>query len=195
MRWAIHTHWYEYKWGENLSLVLNSFHVYLVRECLFCSRQTSHLFQVSPCYSMTVLFEAAFVVSYFICLLQVSSPVIAKSNMKSLKRSLQPYFSITNIACCSHHRSYLNIDMVTFWNVFSESQKWKGSINSEKSTNSSERVGFFQKSLQKGIHFLQCSKNQVFGIVRQVWVFSGKKKKSIGESWEECHSVTLLLTL
>ena len=142
----------------------------------------SHLFQVSPCYSMTVLFEAAFVVSYFICLLQVSSPVIAKSNMKSLKRSLQPYFSITNIACCSHHRSYLNIDMVTFWNVFSESQKWKGSINSEKSTNSSERVGFFQKSLQKGIHFLQCSKNQVFGIVRQVWVFSGKKKKVLGKA-------------
>lgn len=144
---------------------------------------------------MTALFEAAFVASYFICLLQVSSPVTAKSNMKSLKQSLQPCFSITNIACCSHHRSYLNIDMVTFRNVFSESQKWKGSNKNEKSTNSSERVGFFQKSLQKGIHFLQRSKNQVFGIVRQVWVFSGNKKKVLGKAGKNVTLPPLLLTL
>lgn len=152
------------------------------------------MFQVYPCYSITVLFEAAFVLSYFICLLQVSSPVIAKSNMKSLKQSFPPCFSITNIACCSHHRSYLNIDMVTFWNIFSESQKWKGSNNSEKSTNSSERVSFFQKSLQKGIHFLQCLRNQVFGVVGQVWVFSGKKKV-LGKAEKNVTLSPLLLTV
>lgn len=154
------------------------------------------MFEVYPCYSITVLFKAAFVLSYFICLLQVSSPVTAKSNMKSLKQSLQPCFSITNIACCSHHRSYLNIDMVTFWNIFSESQKWKGSNNNEKSTNSSEWVNFFQKSLQKGIHFLQCFKNQVFGFVGQVWVFSEKKKKKVlGKAGKNVTLSPLLLTI
>lgn len=86
------------------------------------------------------------------------SPARAKGNMKSLKQSLQPCFSSTNIACCSHHRSNLTIDMVTFWNVFSESQHQKGSNNNKKSTKSSEQVVSVQKSLHQGIHFLHCPK-------------------------------------
>lgn len=117
------------------------------------------------------------------------SPVRAKGNMKSLKQSLQPCFSSTNIACCSHHRSDLAMEVVTFWNVFSESQHQKGSNNNKKSTKSSEQVVSFQKSLHQGIHFLQCPRNQLFGVIGQVWVFSGKKKwGSLWRMWGwPCH--------
>lgn len=50
-----------------------------------------------------------------------------------------------------------------------------------KSTKSSEQVGSFQKSLYRGIHFLQCPKKQ------NIWhpVYFLEKTKSWG-TWEEC---------
>lgn len=74
---------------------------------------------------ITDVFEAVFVLFFMFPCLTTSSPfpVIAKSNMKTLKEGLQPCFSFTNIAHCSHRQFDLATDMVTSWQVCSEIQQ------------------------------------------------------------------------
>lgn len=178
--------WYQYTCEEKLSLSLNSFPVYFLNACyvsdtLMGTSLDSYFRSNHATQSLFYLKQHLYLCSSYACF-KSFSPARAKGNMKSLKQSLQPCFSSTNIACCSHHRSDLAIDVVTFWNVFSESQYQKGSNNNEKSTKSSEQVVSFQKSLHQGIHFFQCPKNQLFGIIGHVWVFSRKNLGKPGKN-------------
>lgn len=136
MYWAIHILWYQYSCKEKVFLSLNSFHVYLlsayyVSDTLMGTNLDIYFRSNCATQSLFYLKLHLYLYSSYACF-KSFSPARAKGNMKCLRQSLQPCFSSTNIACCSHHRSDLAMDMVTFWNVFSESQHQKGSNNNNK---------------------------------------------------------------
>jgi hypothetical protein len=115
--------------------------VFVLFQCLFVScmfaqyglcvtlSETSLKVYVTANWAPITDLEAPFALFFFFffffpCLTASSPfPAMAKSNMKTLKRGLQPCFSFTNIAHCSHHQPDLAIDMVTNWNVCSEIQQ------------------------------------------------------------------------